>query len=118
MHPELSSFYLDKEEPIKSCLMALRELVMIFDPEIKETRKYGMPCYLYCNMPFCYIWIDKKSKNPYLLIVKGNQIDHPALEQGNRNRMKILSIDPNTDIDTEAIQEVLNLVKKLYSARH
>ncbi|WP_245826985.1 DUF1801 domain-containing protein [Reichenbachiella faecimaris] len=95
--------------------MALRTIVLKFDVEIKETKKYGMPCYLYKNKAFCYIWTDKKSGHPYLLIVEGRQIDHPALQQGDRSKMKILPVDPNADLEIEIIQEVLLLAVALYT---
>lgn len=114
MHPDLSAFYLDKPEPIKGCLLSLREIVLNFDSEIKETKKYGIPCYLYQNKPFCYIWTDKKSGDPYLLIVEGHQIEHPALEQGDRKRMKTLTVKADEDIDLTEIQQVLQLAKAFY----
>lgn len=114
MHPDLSSFFLDKQEPTKSCLLALRDLVLQFDSSIKETKKYGMPCYLYQNKAFCYIWTDKKSGEPYLLIVEGNQLDHPALIKGDRKRMKTLPVNPAIDIDLKTINEVLQLAKALF----
>lgn len=114
MHPDLSSFFLDKPEPLKSCLLALRELVLQFDSSIKETKKYGMPCYLYQNKAFCYIWSDKKSGEPYILIVEGNQLDHPALIKGDRKRMKTLPVDPLSDLDIASIHEVLEQAKMLY----
>lgn len=114
MDPSLSDFYLDKPEPIRGCLQALRELVLAFDPQIRETKKYGMPCYLYLDKPFCYIWTDKKTGHPYLLLVEGRNIDHPALTQGNRARMKTLPVDPDQDIDLDTISEVFHLAKRLY----
>lgn len=114
MHPDLTSFYLDKEEPLKSCLLALRDIVLQYDNEIQETKKYGMPCYLYNNKAFCYIWTDKKSGHPYLLIVEGHQINHPALQQGDRKRMKVLAIHPELDIQIHEIHEVFSLAKTLY----
>lgn len=111
MDRALSKFYLKATEPAKSCLQSLRDIVLKSDPDIKETRKYGMPCYTYRDKALCYIWTDKKSGHPYLLIVEGRNIDHPALVSGNRARMKILPVDPSLDIDIGTIQEVLNLAK-------
>lgn len=113
MEPALSEFYLSKPEPVKSCLQGLRSIILSFDPDIKETRKYGMPCYTYQNKPFCYIWTDKKSSFPYLLIVEGRNIDHPALETGKRARMKTLTVSPKEDIDIETIHEVLSMAKAI-----
>lgn len=114
MHPDLSSFYLNKPEPVKGCLLALRDLILQFDLSIKETKRYGMPCYVYQDKPFCYIWTDKKSGHPYLLIVDGHQINHSALEQGDRKRMKVLPVHPEVDINLAVIDEVLTLAKQLY----
>lgn len=111
MDPTLTDFYLNAAEPIKSCLQSLRDIVLKSDPDIRETRKYGMPCYTYRDKALCYIWTDKKSGHPYLLIVDGNKIDHPALVKGDRARMKVLPIDPNENMDLDIILEILKLAK-------
>ena len=113
MHPSLSSFFLKQKEPLKSCVLTLREIVLQYNTNITESVKYGMPCYLLSNKLFCYIWKDKKSEHPYLLIVNGHLIDHPNLIQGNRKKMKILPIDPNMDINIDSIQEVLRLASRI-----
>ncbi|MEO9967937.1 MAG: DUF1801 domain-containing protein [Reichenbachiella sp.] len=111
MDPNLSAFYLEKSEPAKGCLYALRDIILKFDPSIREAKKYGMPCFLYEKKPFCYLWTDKKSDHPYILVVEGNKIDHPSLEKGNRARMKTMTINPVSDLDIENIIEVLELAK-------
>lgn len=67
MHSDLTSFYLEKSEPNKSCLLTLRDLILEQDERISETRKYGMPCFTYRKKMFCYLWTDKKSDEPYIL---------------------------------------------------
>jgi hypothetical protein len=32
-----------------------------------------MPCFCYQRKAFCYLWTDKKTANPYILIAEGNQ---------------------------------------------
>jgi hypothetical protein len=44
MEEELHNYYLDKEEPNKSCLLALRSIILDQDKDITETQKWGMPC--------------------------------------------------------------------------
>ncbi|MDC9721143.1 MAG: DUF1801 domain-containing protein [Urechidicola sp.] len=111
---ELTSYYLNKTEPNKSCLLALRDIILKQDKRVTETRKYGMPCFCYKNKMFCYLWTDKKTAEPYLLFVEGNHLEHPLLEAGDRKRMKILRVDPTIDIDINTIQLLLNQSLDLY----
>lgn len=110
---ELSSFYLDKPEPNKSCLMAMRSIVLGYDADIKETKKYGMPCFCYRGKPFCYLWTDKKSSDPYFLMVDGNKLTHPDLESGDRSRMKILRVNPKEDLPITKINLIMNRALQL-----
>lgn len=107
-------FYLSKTEPNKSCLLALRSIILRQSPDITETVKYGMPCFCYKKKMFCYLWTDKKTAEPYILMVEGMLLSHPKLEAGNRARMKILSVNPNQDLDIDTINEVLQEGLTLY----
>ena len=107
-------FYLKKEEPLRSCLLAMRDLIIEFDSSISETRKYGMPCFIYNGKAFCYLWIDKKTFEPYYLIVDGNKLDHPELESGDRARMKIFRVSPDKDLPVATIFEIFEATKALY----
>jgi hypothetical protein len=111
---ELDTYYYQKEEPGRSCLLALRSIILESDPEIAETRKWNMPCFTYKKKMFCFLWTEKKSEEPYILLVEGNKINHPRLEQGNRSRMKILRVDPLTDIPVQTVKSVLNAALDLY----
>jgi hypothetical protein len=108
------NFYLNREEPNKSCLLAMRDRVLNYDKNITETRKYGMPCFCFKNKMFCYLWVDKKSQEPYFLMVEGNYLDHPDLESGNRSRMKILKINPNKDLPIASIDFIMKQALDLY----
>ena len=74
-----------------------------------------MPCFCFKGKVFCYLWVDKKLNWPYVLIVRGNQIEYPGLEQGDRSKMKRLLLDPGKDIPVEAIYDLFNLLRPLYS---
>ncbi len=114
MIQEIESFYLDKEEPNKSCLLALRDIILKQDANVTETIKYGMPCFCYKKKMFCYLWTDKKTGEPYILMVEGKHLDNPGLEQGKRSRMKIFRINPNVDIPLITIEQLLNDALDLY----
>ena len=111
---ERDHFYLHKEEPNKSCLLALRNIILNQDENITETEKYGMPCFCYKKKMFCYLWVDKKTHGPYILMVEGKYLDHPKLEVGNRSRMKIFRFNPHEDIPILVINSILNDALNLY----
>ncbi|HMH20831.1 MAG TPA: DUF1801 domain-containing protein [Puia sp.] len=111
---EIDHYFLNKEEPAKSCLLALRKLILNYNDEITEAWKYRMPFYCYKGKMFCYLWADKKTHQPYLGIVEGNKIDHPLLIAEKRARMKILLIDPEKDLPIKLISGILSRVLKLY----
>jgi uncharacterized protein YdhG (YjbR/CyaY superfamily) len=111
---QLDSYYLSKEEPNRSCLLALRDLILEQDEQISETMKWGMPCFIYKKKMFAYLWVDKKTDEPYILMVEGKHLDHPALEIGNRSRMKIFRVNPNADLPLDTIHEILLQGLELY----
>jgi len=111
---ETDNYYLNKKEPNKSCLLTLREIILRQDDKISETSKWGMPCFCYKEKIFCYLWTDKKTDEPYLLMVEGKHLKHPELEEGGRSRMKIFRIKPNKDLPIDFIELLLNEALDLY----
>ena len=111
---EIDNFYLQKEEPVKSCLYALRQLILRYDDKISEAWKYKMPFFCYKGKMFCYVWLDKKTHQPYLGIVEGRNIDHPSLIKGERSRMKILMLNPNRDLPVKTIDAIFKKAMLFY----
>jgi hypothetical protein len=101
---EIDQYYLNQHEPAKSCLLALRKIILNCNPGISEAWKYRMPFFCYHGKMFCYLWIHKKFKLPYIGIVEGKKITHPKLIQEKRARMKILLIDPEKDIPVRELK--------------
>lgn len=110
----LYNYYLSKEEPVRGCLLALRSIILEQDTAISETQKWGMPCFCYQKKPFCYLWTDKKTDEPYILFVEGKHLDAPELEQGSRSKMKIFRVNPAEDLSVESILRLLNAALDLY----
>jgi Domain of unknown function (DU1801) len=104
---EIDHFYLQKEEPVRSCLQALRTIILQYHTEIKEAWKYKTAFFCYRGKNICYLWIDKKTKHPYIGIIDGYKIEHTALETGNRIQFKIMRIDPCQDLPVDTIYEIL-----------
>ncbi|MDQ1769943.1 DUF1801 domain-containing protein [Labilibaculum euxinus] len=111
---ETNNYYLNKKEPNKSCLLALRKIILTQDDNITETTKWGMPCFCYKKRMFCYLWTDKKTDEPYILMVEGKHLTHPELEEGSRSRMKIFRVNPNEDLPVNFIELLLNDALDLY----
>lgn len=110
----IDNYFLQHDEPIKSCLEFLREYILKQDEHITGEWKYGMPFYCFKRKMFCYLWVHKKYRQPYLGIVEGKLINHPDLIIEKRSRMKILLIDPNQDLPIEKIAGILGEAIKLY----
>jgi hypothetical protein len=110
----IDNFYLQKEEPLKGCMLALRTFILAYHPNMTEAWKYGLPFFCYNEKMFCYLWIEKKTGQPYVGIVQGNKISHPLLIQGNRSKMKILMIDPGKDLPVKAMAAIFKMALKFY----
>jgi len=111
---DTSAFYFNRSEPNKSCLLSLRDIILKQDANITETTKYGMPCFCYRKKMCCYLWVDKKTNEPYILFVEGKHLKHPALEIGKRARMKIFRVDPLKDLPMETLQILFDRALELY----
>ena len=111
---ELDNFYLQQDEPIKGTLLALREIILQQDKDVTNAWKYGMPFFCYKGKMFCYLWVHKKYKQPYIGIVEGKRFDEPFLIQEDRSRMKIMLFDPNEDLPLQTIENILQKAINLY----
>ena len=110
---DMDAWFLAKEEPDKSCLLALRSFILKADKNITEAWKYRMPFFCYKGKMFCYLWVNKKHKLPYLGFVDGRMMLHPKLLIEKRSRMKILLIDPSKDIPVTLVKSILREAIKL-----
>ena len=116
MLTQLDNFYLQKDEPVRGCLLALREIILKQDENISASWKYGMPFFCYKGKMFCYLWVHKKLHQPYIGIVEGSRIDHPLLIIEKRARMKIMLFEANEDLPIETIQDILKQAIGLYKS--
>lgn len=110
----IDHFYLQKEEPVKNCLLALRDIILMQDKHITAVWKYGAPFFCYKEKMFCYLWVHKKTHQPYIGIVEGKSINHPNLILEKRSRMKIMLFDPNKDLPVAMINIILKQAINLY----
>jgi hypothetical protein len=114
MSEQLYNFFLNKSELNKICLFVLRDIILEQDEHVSESIKWNSPCFSYKNKMFCFLMVDKKTDQPYILMVEGIRLDFPELEQGNRTRMKVLYINPAKDIPIKKIENILQSALDLY----
>lgn len=103
----LDNFYLQQDEPLRGCLLALRDIILKQDPQITHTWKYGMPFFCYHGKMFAYLWIHKNHKQPYIGIVEGKRFNEEFLLQENRSRMKIMLLEPTQDLPLKTIETII-----------
>lgn len=111
----IDDFFLSKPEPLQGYLLCLRECILALDKDISESWKYNMPFYHIRGRRFAFLWIQKQDQWPYIGIVDGNKLEHPALLTGTRKRMKILLLDPDKDVPVKKIRSILRKVLTLYN---
>jgi len=114
MLTELNNFYDSQPEPNQGCFLALRKIILDFDKEMTEHWKYKLPFFYYQKKPFCYLWKDKKTNEPYIGIVRSANINHPQLHLGTSKKMKKFYVNPLKDIDLKIIVEIFGEVKLKY----
>ncbi|XWW47354.1 DUF1801 domain-containing protein [Fibrella sp. USSR17] len=106
----LDNFYATLPEATQSCLLALRDLILAQSEYLTTSWKWNTPFFDYKGRYLFYLSATHKKYNkPYIGVVNGNKLAHPALEQGNRTQIKVLFIDPEQDFPIEQLVEVLQL---------
>ncbi len=116
MLSNIDNFYFQKEEPLQSCLLALKEIILLQDKNITAAWKYGMPFFCYKGKMFCYLWVNKKTQQPYLGIVEGKHFDHPDLIIEKRSRMKIMLFNAAEELPVKTISQIIQQAIKLYTS--
>lgn len=108
MNDEISAYFLNKDEPNRSCLLALRNILLTLNGDISEGYKWRIPCYSYKGKMMCFLNIEKKTTQPYILLADGDQLQHHELEQGDRKRMKIFRLNATEDLPMESLNAIFN----------
>jgi hypothetical protein len=112
---ELDNYYLQLNEPIKSCFIALHEIIISFDKNITPEWKYKLPFFYYKGKMLCYLWTNNKTKMPYIGFADGYKLNHPLLIYENTSRMKKLYIAVDEDLLINEIEEILKMAIALHN---
>ena len=107
MLSDLNQYYESQTPEILDCLNALRHIILNSNQAITEAWKYKMPFFCYNGKMLCYLWIHKKTQQPYIGFVDGKLLNHELLMQEKRSRMKVLLVDLNSDIPIDLIKALI-----------
>lgn len=110
----IDNYFLQQEEPAKSCLQFLRSHILHLNKDVTEVWQYGMPFYCYKGKRLCYLWFHKKYQQPYIGFVDGNKLEHPDLLAEKRSRMKIFLLEAQKDIPVKKINVLLHLALAIH----
>ncbi len=113
----IDNWFLQQEEPAKSCLEFLRIHIPSIDNRITEEWKYGLPFYYINGKMLCYLWTNKKTGQPYIGFADGNKMDFPELIQEKRSRMKIFMIDAEKDLPVKKITLLLKVAIEILESK-
>ena len=106
MITELEEYYLQKEEPVRGCLLGMRDFILNFNSQITEAFSYRMPMFKLNGKLFCYLWTMKDTGIPYIGIYNTDNIEHPGLIRGDRKRVRIMHLDPEADLPVEDLEVI------------
>ncbi len=115
MLSELDNFYLKREEPTRSCLLAMKDIILKSHPLITHEWKYKLPFFCYKGKMLCYIWFHKKFNKPYLGFYNGHLINNEELLAENRSRIKIFLFDIEEDLPIKKINHILTQAIYIYN---
>ncbi len=104
----LDAYYDGLTEPLQGFMLAVRQVILDLNEEVEETWKWSAPFFLYRKQMLCYLWLDKKTHEPYLGIYGGDALDHPSLVQKHKAKIKKLVFSVDEDIPISTMKEVLS----------
>jgi len=105
MTTPLESFYLNKPEPYRSCLLALKDIILAASPGILHERKFQIPFFTYKGKKLGYLWLDRKKVKLGLCLDKSLQETVAGVKP--KDKYESMQIDPNADIPIDIILEKL-----------
>jgi hypothetical protein len=111
MNRELENYYLKQPEPIQSCLLALKSIVLNFSPDITHERKFQIPFFCYKGKKLAFLWVNRKR------LIMGFVKDRALLPKPATGRRKdefeTIIVDPNEDLPIRQITTLLHRYMKL-----
>ena len=91
----------------RETLLFLRKLLTAPPHCLEERYAWRIPVYYRNDRYLCYLYHEAKRGRSYLAFVRATHFVHPLLRAEGRKQIRILQLDPDSDVPVEAIEQVL-----------
>ncbi|RYU96485.1 DUF1801 domain-containing protein [Emticicia agri] len=112
MPSELENYYLKQTEPIQSCLLALKNIIMSIHPLITHERKYQIPFFYYKGKKLAYLWVTRKKLQ--VGFIEDKCLQEPIEGVRLKDKYQSIIVNPNEDIPMGVIVRNLKDLIHLY----
>ena len=102
---QLEPYYLSKPEPYQSCLLALKDVILRYNPDICHERKFQIPFFTYKGKKLGYLWLNGRK------LMLGFCLDKSLIDFAPgtkpKDQYESIRIDPADDLPMDYIMEKL-----------
>jgi len=105
MSTDPQHYYSKQPEPIQSCLLALKTLIMASNRELTHERRYQIPFFCFRGKKVCFLWVTRKKVMVGFVEDSSLQPKVPGIKR--KDRFETLLLDAGEDIPVELILERL-----------
>lgn len=114
MNASSDDYYLKHQEPLQSCLLALKYIIMKVDENIAHEMAYQIPLFTYKGYRLAFLWITRKK---LLLGVITDKKVLPLVDgKKQKDQYEMIEIDPNADLPKDMMVDKFKQRIKLYDA--
>lgn len=103
----LDEYFERQPEPLNSCLIAARDMILAYNESITISWKWKTPFFSYKGKMLAYLNVNRKSQLPYLGLANGAKLNHHALQTEGRKMIKAYYFSPEEDMDIDELYEIL-----------
>ena len=114
MEDLLTNYYLKQPEPIQSCLLALRDIILSVNKNISKQRKFQIPFFYYGDKKLAFLWVTRK--RIMLGFVEDKNIYPKQKDVRLKDKIDAIYVDPTIDIPIKLIEKKIKVLIKLYDS--
>lgn len=112
MPTALETYYLKQPEPMQSCILAMKGIILSISPYITHERKFQIPFFLYKGKKLAYLWVTKKRLQVGFIEDKCLQMPIPGVRL--KDKYQSIQLNPDENIPIDIILENINRLIDLY----